>query len=288
MRPVLGPLLAVALLAGCGGGAEQVRDRVPRRRSVERYVAMLENDERAAWQKPDEVVAVLGLAPGAVVADVGTGSGYFLPQLVAAVGPTGRIVAEDIDPELVEHVRGRATRAGWDVVEARVGEPDDPHLEAGAFDVILAIDVYHHVARPAAFLAAVRRALAAGGRFVVIDFAPGDHVPEGISGRRHRITREQVIADAEAAGMRLVREHDFLQYQFFLELAVDQSAGASSAGSAGGSLDEESPGPPSNADPIPTRSPHTLPSRNEKPNGGSRLSTKPAVRNVVVLSRNSA
>jgi 2-polyprenyl-3-methyl-5-hydroxy-6-metoxy-1,4-benzoquinol methylase len=213
--------LWLATSAACGGQTAETTqaDRIPRQRSVDRYVAMLESEGRAEWQKPDELVAALSLSPGQAVADVGSGSGYFLPQLSAAVAPDGRIVAQDIDEDLVEVLRARIEREGMQGVEARLGRHDDPGLEEGMYDLILMVDVYHHVADPAGFLAHIVSALAPGGRFVVVDFIPGDVVPVPISGLEHRIAKERVLADAEAAGLVLLREHDFLPYQFFVELS---------------------------------------------------------------------
>jgi len=216
-----GTLLGLVLLAACGGAPaarENHDDRVPRRRSVERYVAMLESPSRAEWQRPGELVEALGLRPGMRVADVGTGSGYFLPYLNAAVGPGGRVVAQDIDQDLLEVVRRRAEREGLDRVEPRLGTPSDPRLEVARYDLILMVDVYHHVSDPDAFLSHIVRALAPGGRFVIVDFAPGDHVPEEISGADHRIERQRVLDDAARAGLVLVREHRLIRYQFVLEL----------------------------------------------------------------------
>ena len=228
LRRIFALHLSLLLLA-CGGGAanqagaaapssEQARDRIPRQRSVERYVAMLESPGRARWQRPDALVASLGIEPGFTVADLGTGSGYFLPQLDAAVGESGRVVAQDIDQDLVDFVRGRAVREGLDRVVPLLGEPADPHLEPDTYDLILMVDVYHHVSQPAPFLAHVRRALRPGGRFLVFDFAPGDHVPTEVSGTAHRIEPARVIADGEAAGLVLRGHRDWEPYQFVVEL----------------------------------------------------------------------
>lgn len=268
--PLLALLLTAAALGGCGGTgsrpasepgaarpgepAEARRDRIPRQRSVERYVAMLEAPSRAEWQRPEELVAALELEPGMRVADVGTGSGYFLPLLDAAVGPEGRVVAEDIDPDLVAVVRERAEREGLDRVQPRLGAPDDPALEEGLYDRVLIVDVFHHVAQPVRFLSHVRRALAPGGRLYLVDFPPGPSVPTEISGTEHRIAREEVLASAREAGLELVEEPELLPYQYVL---VFQSAV-----------------------PNPTRSPQALPSWNEKPKGAIRFSSKPRVRKV--------
>lgn len=181
---------------------------------------MLEGDGRVEWQKPAELVAALEIVPGQAVADVGSGSGYFLPFLSEAAGPAGRVVAQDIDPEHVAVLTERIERDGFTNVEALLGDPDDPGLPRGAFDVILLVDVYHHVPDTGPFLASLAAALAPGGRLAIVDFPPGDHVPENVAGSRHRVDPAEVIADAAAAGLSLHREHTFLEYQFFVELTL--------------------------------------------------------------------
>ena len=136
--------------------------------------------------------------PGARVADVGTGSGYFLPHLARAVGESGSVLAEDIDPALLELVSDRVAREGLlPVVTVQLGRADDPGLSPGAYDWILLVDAYHHIADRPTFLAHVARALAPGrGRFVVVDFRDG---PLPVGPRPgHKLPRAQVereIAD---------------------------------------------------------------------------------------------
>lgn len=178
---------------------------------------MLERPERDGWQKPRELVTALAIAPGSTVADVGTGSGYFLPYLVEAV-PSGTIVAQDIDAGLLEHVEERIAREGWTNVRTRLATTDDPSLEEARFDLVLMVDVFHHVREKVEFLEQLRDALAPCGRIAIADFPPGDAIPTNIAGTEHRIARERVIAIAREAGLEVVREHGFIRYQFVLEL----------------------------------------------------------------------
>jgi cyclopropane fatty-acyl-phospholipid synthase-like methyltransferase len=209
------------LLGACGTSATV--DPIGRRGSVDRYVAMLERPERDGWQKPRELVEALAIAPGSTVADVGTGSGYFLPYLVEAV-PGGTIVAQDIDAGLLEHVAAKIAREGWRNVETRLGTADDPGLEEGRYDLLLMVDVFHHVREPVAFLEQLRDALAPCGRIAIADFPPGDSIPTHIAGTEHRIARERAVGLAREAGLEVVREHDFIRYQFVLELRrVDEA-----------------------------------------------------------------
>lgn len=224
LRPA-SPLLALCLaFAGPACGSATVApaepsDRVPRQRTVDAYVEMLEVGDRTRWQMPDRVVEALAIEPGMTVADVGTGSGYFLPRLDAAVGEAGRVIAEDIDAELLERLRARVEREGLRRVEVRLGTPDDATLEPGTVDVVLMVDTFHHVVDPAALLASLRRALRPGGRVVIVDFEPGEHVPTSVSGHRHRVDPAEVERVAREAGLVVRRSHDFLPYQFILELA---------------------------------------------------------------------
>src|SRR5260221_6963528 len=76
--------------------------------SAEEYAKVLDDPERDSWQEPEEVVRALGLKPGATVADLGAGTGYFTVRFARPVGPKGRVLAVDIDPKLLERVRQRS------------------------------------------------------------------------------------------------------------------------------------------------------------------------------------
>ena len=232
------PLVALVLgaLGGCGGAgavgesatvghpsttaASHGDDRRASRagQSADAYVAMLEGEGRAGWQTPEVLVGALGITPGMRVADVGTGSGYFLPLLNAAVGEDGVVVAEDIDPEMVEHVRGRVAAEQLSRVEPRLGDPDDPALEASSYHRVVLIDTFHHLRDPESLFRHVAAALAADGRFIVIDFPPGDQIPVGVSGHRHRVAKRAVYDAAAATGLIVCGDRDVLRYQFFVEL----------------------------------------------------------------------
>jgi SAM-dependent methyltransferase len=140
-----------------------------------KWSQQFDSPDRAAWQKPDEVVAALGLTPAMRVADLGAGTGYFTVRLARAV-PQGQVVAEDIEPDMVRHIGERAKTEGLTNVQAVQGEPGDPKLPAG-LDVAIMVDTYHHVEDPAGFFARVRDALKPGGLLVIVDFkkdAPDD------------------------------------------------------------------------------------------------------------------
>jgi ubiquinone/menaquinone biosynthesis C-methylase UbiE len=140
----------------------------------------------------------MGIAKGMTVADVGAGTGYFLPYLARAVGPTGKVLALDIEPDLVRYMRERAAREGLANVEARVVATDDPALPAGRVDRVLVVDTWHHIDGREAYAAKLAAALAPGGAVYVVDFTMAAlHGPPP----HHRLAREQVERELASAGL---------------------------------------------------------------------------------------
>lgn len=198
------------------------------------YVARLESPERDAWQRPDQVVAVLGLRPGMRVCEIGAGPGYWSLRLAAAVAPGGVVYAVDVEPALLAVLReriaaaganaGGPAAAGWGpaprgparLIVPVLGLPDDPLLPAGVCDLALLVNTLHHMAEPAAYLRRLALALAPGGRIVNIDFERRQ-TPIGPP-LAERIGREQLVALAEQAELRVAAEHRFLEHQYFIEL----------------------------------------------------------------------
>lgn len=156
-----------------------------------------DNPERDAWQKPADVVALLQLAPGMKVADVGAGTGYFEPYLSRAVGPTGSVLAVDVEDSMVAYLKERATREGLANVTASKGEFEDPKLPAGSVDRVLIVDVWHHIAAREAYAAKVKDALVPGGFVAIVDFTlEAKHGPP----KEHRLTADQIKKELETAG----------------------------------------------------------------------------------------
>ncbi|HET9315026.1 MAG TPA: methyltransferase domain-containing protein [Vicinamibacteria bacterium] len=183
---------------------------------LDAYAAHLESAERAAWQKPDEVVAALGLKAGQTACDIGSGTGYFTLRLARAVGADGRVFAVDVEPRLLSLLAERVAAAGLVNVTPVLARPDDPLLPRAACDVVLIVDTYHHFPDGPAYLRGLRRVLAPGGRVVNIDFHKRD-TPVGPP-LAHRIAREDFLRDAESAGLAVASEETFLPHQYFLVL----------------------------------------------------------------------
>jgi ubiquinone/menaquinone biosynthesis C-methylase UbiE len=207
--------IAVALLglAGLLGGAA-AQSPVTHQHSfsgAEQWAHVFDDPGRDEWQKPHEVIQALGLKPDAVIADIGAGTGYFAVRFANMV-PRGRVYGVDIEPDMVKYLAERAKREKRDNVVAVAGAPDDPRLPEKV-DVVLMVDVYHHVEDRAAYFRKLRSSLKPGGRVAIIDFRVDspDGPPKAV-----RIAPERVTAELKAAGYELATQHRFLPNQYFL------------------------------------------------------------------------
>jgi SAM-dependent methyltransferase len=178
---------------------------------AQQWAHVFDDPKRDAWQKPHEVIQALDLKPDAVVADIGAGTGYFAVRFANMV-PKGRVYGVDIEPDMVKYLAERAKREKRDNVIAIAGAPDDARLPERA-DLILLVDVFHHIDDRTRYFRKLRASLTPGGRIAIIDFRldSPDGPPEAA-----RIAPERVIAELKGAGYTLAREHGFLPNQYFL------------------------------------------------------------------------
>ena len=181
---------------------------------VQRWVARFDDPERATWQRPAELVAWLGVAPGQVVADIGAGTGYFNAHWARAVGPDGAVLAVDVEPAMVAYMRDRARREATPNVVPILGSPDNPRLPPRSVDWIVLVDTYHHIDARRDYFRRLHRAARPGARLVVVDFVPGP-LPVGPP-PGHKIAPDRVQAELTAAGWALERRWDGLPYQYVL------------------------------------------------------------------------
>lgn len=179
---------------------------------VDRWVKAFDDPARDAWQQPAALVAALQIPAGATVADIGAGTGYFNHHLAAAVGPTGRVIAVDIEPGLVEHMAARALSEGTPQVEARLGLPQDPKLVPAEADLVMLVDTYHHIDSRKAYFARLLTTVKPGGRLVVVDFKPGE-LPVGPP-PQHKVPPDQVRDELVEAGWTFSGDLDLLPHQF--------------------------------------------------------------------------
>ena len=178
---------------------------------AEQWAHVFDDPKRDAWQKPHEVIQALALKPDAVVADIGSGTGYFALRFANMV-PKGRVYGVDIEPDMVKYLGERARREKRDNIVAIAGAPEDPRLPEKA-DLILMVDVFHHIDARDRYFRKLRASLKPGGRIAIIDFRLDS--PEGPP-QGARIAPDRVIAELKGAGYTLAKEHNFLPNQYFL------------------------------------------------------------------------
>ena len=222
--------LALALparqAAAQDGRAE--RHRVPAEFMSYLGAEWLERASRIDEEQPERVLDAMGLRPGDVVADVGCGSGYYARRMARRVQPGGTVYCQDIQPEMLDIMRGHAAREGVRGIEAVLGTPADPRLPAGAMDWIIIADVYHEMSEPEPMLAGIREALAPGGRVALLEYRVEDGTGDQIKAD-HTMSVRQVLAEWQAGGFELEALHDFLPGQHLFFFRADRGGAARAA-----------------------------------------------------------
>ena len=178
---------------------------------AEHWAKVFDDPERDKWQKPHEVISALKLAPTATVADIGAGTGYFAVRF-AHMLPQGRVYGIDLEPDMVKYLGERAKKENLPNLTAVAGAPDDARIPAPV-DLVILVDVYHHIDKRADYFRKLRASLKPGGRVAVIDFRMD--APTGPP-KSARIAPERVKAEMQSAGYTLGEEHAFLPNQYFL------------------------------------------------------------------------
>ena len=179
--------------------------------NAEKWAQVFDDPDRDAWQKPHEVIQALKLKPDAVIADIGSGTGYFSARFANMV-PQGKVYGVDTEPDMVKYLAERAKREGLKNITALLGKPGDPGLPEKA-DLVIYVDVYHHVDHRVDYFRRLQNSLRPGGRLAIIDFRMD--APNGPP-KAARIAPEQVKAELQRAGYVLDEEHGFLPNQYFL------------------------------------------------------------------------
>jgi len=204
-------LLLLPILVACGGAAAPApqpptdhakphshdhSQQMPHRfENAERWAKVFDDPARDAWQEPDRVIAALALAPDSVVADVGAGTGYFAVRLARAV-PNGKVIATDVEPDMIRYLEERARREGLANLEAIVTPGDDPKL--ADVDRILVVDVWHHLGDRVAYAKKLAAALKPGGLIAIVDFKLDATIGPP---KHHRLAPDAIAGDLRAAGL---------------------------------------------------------------------------------------
>ena len=169
-----------------------------------------QEQKREAWQKVDDVFAAMDVKPGAVVADLGAGDGFFTSRLSRAVGAGGKVYAVDVSADALRRLRARLADDGVTNVDVVEGAYDDPKLPAGALDAVLIVNAYHEMKSYKEILAKLKDALKPDGRLVIVELISANRrdKPRDEQTRNHEIAIDLVKQDLREAGFAQVSATD--------------------------------------------------------------------------------
>ena len=210
-------LVALVLMAGLAAQTPGVHPLSGRRFApVMGYqgAEWLERTERDEEEAPDVALRVLNIPKGASVADIGAGSGYMTVRLAARVGPTGRVFANDVQPQMLDILARRLADKRIANVTMVQGTFDDPKLPPASVDLELMVDVYHELSQPQAMLRHLREALKPGGRLVLLEYRKED--PTIPIRPEHKMSVAEAKLEVEAEGFTLSKVDEALPRQHIL------------------------------------------------------------------------
>jgi SAM-dependent methyltransferase len=212
-----------ALPAQQGQAGSQVKPAQPKQKPPRLFqpqdLGLLEAPDREQWQKPDQIMDALGVAEGAVVAELGAAGGWFTLRLARRVGPNGLVYAEDIQPAMLDAISRRMQNENQSNVKTVLGRPSDPRLPVG-IDAVLISDAFHEMDDEAdrsvivTLLRNVGRSLKPQGRLGIVDWTPGGGGPGPAA--EQRVAPDVIIRAARAAGLQLISCEDFPPFVYLL------------------------------------------------------------------------
>lgn len=176
-------------------------------------IGWLERDNREKEEAPSKAIALLELAPDAVLADIGAGSGYYSFRIAPKI-PRGRVVAVDIQPEMLDFLKKESARLGIPNVQPHLGAIDDVKLPPASLDAALMVDAYHEFDHPVEMLASLRSSLKPKGRIYLLEYREED--PKVPIKPHHKLSEAQARKEFEAAGFRFVMNKPDLPWQHLL------------------------------------------------------------------------
>src|SRR5689334_4218187 len=174
----------------------------------------LTRPERIQEEDPDRMLAALDIKKGSVVADIGAGVGYHVWRLSEIVGPTGKVIGEDIQDGMIRLMKKNIDDRKLKNVELILGTPTDPKLPAKALDLVLMVDVYHEFSEPVTMMKHIKDALKPDGRVVLVEFRKED--PNVPIQPLHKMSVQEVRSELEPLGFKFQRSIEFLPWQHII------------------------------------------------------------------------
>ena len=171
----------------------------------------LTRESRDREEEPARLMKALNLQPGQTVCDLGCGNGFYTTRLAQAVGPTGKVLAVDIQPEMLDMLKARAARSNLKNIHPILGTTSDPKLPENQLDLVLLVDTYHEIDHPVEILAAIRKSLSKTGRLCLVEFRAED--PDVPIKPLHKMSKKQIMKEIPANGFKLAEEFDGLPWQ---------------------------------------------------------------------------
>ncbi len=178
-----------------------------------RAAGWLNRPERIQEEMPDAVVENMNLEPDHVVADIGAGSGYFSFRIAAKV-PDGKVLAVDIQPEMLQLIEGQMGEQEVSNIEGVLGAVDNPNLPANSIDAAIMVDAYHEFSHPFEMIDGIYQALKPGGRIFLLEYRGED--PSVPIRPLHKMTEEQVVREMSGFGLDWTDTLDFLPWQHMM------------------------------------------------------------------------
>ncbi|GIT23677.1 MAG: hypothetical protein CM1200mP40_33590 [Gammaproteobacteria bacterium] len=178
-----------------------------------RAAGWLNRPERIQEEMPDAVVENMNLEPDHVVADIGAGSGYFSFRIAAKV-PDGKVLAVDIQPEMLQLIEGQMGEQEVSNIEGVLGAVDNPNLPANSIDAAIMVDAYHEFSHPFEMIDGIYQALKPGGRNFLLEYRGED--PSVPIRPLHKMTEEQVVREMSVFGLDWTDTLDFLPWQHMM------------------------------------------------------------------------
>ena len=174
----------------------------------------LVRESRQREEDCELMLASLNVKPGQVVVDMGCGNGFYTLRLADIVGERGKVLAVDIQPEMLHMLEERAREDNKTNIQTILGTPIDPKLPEASVDLILVVDVYHEFSHPEQMLRAMRKALKPSGRVALVEFRLEDpNVPIKLL---HKMSKKQILKEFPPNGFKLVEQFDKLPWQHLM------------------------------------------------------------------------